>query len=173
MKGKDTQIYAEIASSESMSMKEILALFPEKQHQTIMRGISRLVNEGDVKHEKIWGKGKRPRYFVKEENTKNKLLVRAIEYNKKDYKIIKTPISQKELSRGITFEIKHYRQTIDKRDFKDIQSFIFFHLAECTHCLRWINQITWAIHSEMLGDSKSNITLHIETEKDMKNFYNL
>jgi len=159
MREKDTQIYAIIASSDSWARNEILAKFPEKQHQTIMRGVSRLMEEGLVKHEKIRGKGKRPRYFVTEENTKNKLLIRAIEGNKKNYKIIKAPITQRNLSQLITQSTKFYRKEIVMRNFKDMQDFIFYHLAKSTHCLRWISQITWAIHSGMLGDSQSNITL--------------
>lgn len=159
MKGKDTRIYAEIASSESMSMIEILAPYEKKKHQTVMRGVSRLVQDGDVKHERIRGKGKRPRYFVKEEDTKNKLLVRIVEGNKKNYKIVKVPITQRNLSQLITSNIKFYRKEIAMRNFKDMQDFIFYHMSMSTHCLRWISQITWAIHSGMLGNFNSNINL--------------
>jgi len=87
MRGFGTRIYAEIASSESMSMAEILSSYPKKEHQTVMRRVKWLVKEGHVAHERIWGKGKRKRYFVKEEDTKNKLLIRIVEGNKKKYKI--------------------------------------------------------------------------------------
>jgi len=160
MKGFDTRIYAEIASSESMSMKEILSLYPKKQHQTVMRRLKWLVEHGYVAHETIRGSGSKwKRYFVKEENTKNKLLIRAVEGNKKNYKIVKAPITQRNLSQLITSNIKFYRKEIAMRNFKDMGAFIFYHLATSTHCLRWMSQITWAIHSGMLGDSQSNIAL--------------
>ncbi len=160
MRGFDTRIYAEIASSESMSMKEILSLYPKKQHQTVMRRLKWLVEHGYVAHEGIRGSGSKwKRYFVKEENTKNKLLIRAVEGNKKNYKIVKVPISQRNLSQLITSDTKFYRKEIVMRNFKDMQSFIFYHLALITDCLRWMSQITWAIHSGMLGDYKSNIAL--------------
>jgi len=123
-----------------------------------------------VLDEKIGGKGKRPRYFVTEENTKNKLLIRAVEGNKKNYKIIKAPITQRNLSQLITSSIKFYRKEIVMRNFKDMQDFIFYHLAVSTDCLRWMSQITWAIHSGMLGDSNSNITLAYRNRERYEEF---
>jgi len=174
MREKDIPIYAIIASSDSWARNEILAKFPEKRHQTIGRGISRLVKEGDVKHEKVRGSGsKRKRYFVKEENTKNKLLIRIVEGNKKKYKIIKVPISQRNLSNLITQHNILYRKEIAKRNFENMQSFIFYHLALITDCLRWISQITWAIHSGMLGDYKSNIALAERNRERYEEFLKL
>jgi len=96
-----------------------------------------------------------------------------VEGNKKKYKIIKAAISQKELSSIITSKIKFYKKEIVKGNFKNMQSFIFYHLAVSTDCIRWMSQITWAIHSGMLGNSNSNINLAYRNRERYEEFLRL
>jgi len=50
---------------------------------------------------------------------------------------------------------------------------ILYHLALSTECLRWMSQITWAIHSGMLGSHKSNINLAYRNRERYEEFLQL
>jgi len=102
MKGIDHQIYMLIIVHEDMGWGEILNYFPKKEHRTVGRAIKRLVENNEIGYDKIRGKGKWKRYFVKEENTKNNLLFEAVNGNKKKWKYVRVPITQRKLSKGIS-----------------------------------------------------------------------
>lgn len=183
MKESQDEIYAWMTPlTEGASMSDIQKEFPESKKKTIIRHVKDLVKNGYVKHDRIYGKGKRKRYFVNEENTKNLLLVKAakvkgetqkeqlLNLERKKYKEVKLPITQRNLSIAITEEINLYKQEMANRNLKPWDDFIFYHIAQITHCLLWISQITWAINSGMLGDSKFNIALAYENRKRYEKF---
>ena len=110
MKGIDQQIHLLIITHEDIGWGEILRHFPKKEHRNVGRAIKRLVENKDIEHDKIRGKGKWKRYFVKEENTKNNLLLEAVNGNKKKWKYVRVPITQRKLSKGISESMQLYRK---------------------------------------------------------------
>jgi len=164
MKGIDHEIYLLILTHEDMRRGEILNYFPKEKHRTVGRAINRLVENNDIGYDKIRGKGKWKRYFLKEEKTKDNLLLDAIEGNKKKWKHIRVPVTQKNLSELITQEIQFYRKIeldmVKKtKDPKSIHDYISYNIAIIIKCLKWISQLTWAIKSGMLGNSEIKLAL--------------
>lgn len=151
-------------------MKEIQEKFQTLSARTIMRKVQNLKENNFIDHDIIWGKGKHKRYFIKEENTKNNLLIRAFTNKGKKYKEIRPPISQRELSRMITESIQFYKKELKKGKFESIQDYVFYHIAIISHCLEWMSQLTWAIHSGMLGDSKSKLELAYRNRQRYEEF---
>jgi len=127
--------------------------------------IVRLVENNDIGYGKIRGKGKWKRYFLKEENTKNDLLLEATDYkDSKHWKHIRVPVTQKNLSELISSHSKYYRseELKDWKKVKDSESlhrYISYNIATIIYCLKWISQLTWAINSGMLGNSKTKLAL--------------
>ena len=148
-----------------MGWGEILRNFPKKEHRTVGRAIERLVENNEIGYGKIRGKGKWKRYFLKEENTKNDLLLEATEYkDSKHWKHIRVPVTQKNLSELISSISKFYRNEELKtwkkvKDSESLHSYISYNIATIINCLKWISQLTWAINSGMLGNSKTKLAL--------------
>jgi len=151
-------------------MKEIQANFSMLSPRTIMRKVQNLHKNDFIDHDIIWGKGKQKRYFIKEENTKNDLLIRAFEVKGKNYKEVRPPISQRELSRIITESIQIYKKELKKAKSETTQDYVFYHIAIISSCLEWMSQLTWAIHSGMLGDSKNKLELAYRNRERYEKF---
>jgi len=164
MRGIEHEIYMLIITHGDMGWGEILSYFPKKKHRAVGRAIKRLVVNNDIEYDRIRGKGKWKRYFIKEENTKNNLLLQIVEGNKKKWKHVRVPVTQKNLSQLITQEIQFYRnEELNKlkkiKDPKSMHDYISYNIAIIIKCLKWISQLTWAINSGMLGNSKTKLTL--------------
>jgi len=164
MREIDHQIYLLIITHGDMGWGEILKYFPKKKHRVVGRAIKRLVENNDIRYGRIRGKGKWKRYFLKEENTKNNLLFQIVEGNKKKWKHVRVPVTQKNLSELITQEIQFYRKTESDhgknvKDAKSLHRYISYNIAIIILCLKWISQLTWAINSGMLGNSKTKLAL--------------
>jgi len=170
MRGIEHEIYLLIITHEDMGWGEILSYFPKKKHRAVGRAIKRLVENNDIGYDRIRGKGKWKRYFLKEENTKNDLLISAMK--EKDYKMKRAkfhnmPITQKNLSKLIsqytklyrTDEFKSWKEAVKIPDSKTLHSYINLNVGTIIHCLKWISQLTWAINSGMLGNSKTKLAL--------------
>jgi hypothetical protein len=161
-----------IAVNGDMSMSEIQKEFPESMKRTVIRRIKDLhKNQKRLEHDIVPRKGKHKRYFIKEENTKNDLLVRAIEVKGKNYKEIKSPVTQRNLSDLITQRIKFYNKEstsiLKKGTFNE---YVFYHIAVIAGCLEMISQLTWSIHSGMLGDSKNKRDLAYRNRERYEEF---
>ena len=161
MKGIDHQIYLLIITHEHMGWGEILSYFPKKEHRTVARAINRLVKNNQIGCDRIRGKGKWKRYFLQEEDTKNNLLVETYKIKKGH---VRVPLTQRQLSKDISWYIQHYRKEELKewKEFKKGKEIIFYvgyHIALIADCLRWILQLTWAINSGMLGNSEIKLEL--------------
>lgn len=154
-----------VLTHESLSMSEICQILSRYSTRTIMRYIKPLVKSGKIQHGRIKKRGKRKRYFIAYEKTKNNLLIRIVDYkNKNNWKVYKKPVTQRNLSQLISQEIQLYRKMekeIWKQSVKEKNPshYVHYHVALFTKCLRWISQITWAIQSGMLGNSQSNLDL--------------
>ena len=159
-----------LAIQGNMSMSEIQANFPKLSSRTIIRKVNDLFDTGQINHGRIHGKGKHKRYFITEENTKNNLLIRAFKIKGKNYKEVRPPITQRELSHIITERIQHYKNELKKRKFKTMQEYVFYHIAIISGCLEWMTQITWAIHSGMLGDSQNKLQLAYRNRERFEEF---
>ena len=150
----------------NLSMSELCEIFRETYSpRTIMRYTKELVESGKIEHGRIAKKGKRKRYFVKEENTKDNLLLQTVDWkDKNNWKHVGTPITQRHLSQYITETTHFYRKEELKewKNFKKTKQMIYYvgyHTALIAECLRWISQLTWAIKSGMLGNSKTKLDL--------------
>ena len=171
MKGIDHQIHLLILTHEDIGWGEILSHFPKKEHRNVGRAIKRLVENKDIEHDKIRGKGKWKRYFLKEENTKNDLLLESADYkDSKHWKHIRVPVTQKNLSELISSTSKFYRSEelkISKKvkDSNSLHSYISYNIATIIRCLKWISQLTWAINSGMLGNSKTKLELAVRNRE--------
>lgn len=164
MKGIDYQIYLLIIVHENMGWGEILTYFPKKEHRTVGRAINRLVKNNMIGYDRIRGKGKWKRYFLQEENTKNNLLIEIVKGNKKKWKHVRVPVTQRELSKGISWQIDFYRKEQLRewkrtKKTKEMIYYVGYHVALIADCLRWILQLTWAINSGMLGNSEIKLEL--------------
>jgi len=160
----DLKIHLLLIEYEVMKRGEILNHFPESKHRTVNRALKKLVEKNDIDYGKIRGKGKLKRFSLTEENTKNNLLLEIVEGNKKKWKHVKVPVTQKNLSELITQEIQFYRNdelnTLKKiKDPKSLHNYISYNIAIIIKCLKWISQLTWAINSGMLGNSKTKLAL--------------
>jgi len=151
-------------------MKEIQVNFPTLSPRTIMRKVQNLQKNVYIDHNIIRGKGKHKRYFIREENTKNNLLFRAFKIKGKNYKEIRLPITQRELSRIITESIQFYNNELKKGKFETMQDYVFYHIAIISTCLQWMSQLTWAINSGMLGDSKNKLELAYRNRQRYEEF---
>jgi len=162
----ELKIHLLLIENEVMRKGEILNHFEKKKHRTVGRVLKKLVEKGDIDYGKVRGsKGKWRKYFLKEENTKNNLLLEIVEHpNTKHWKHKRVPVTQKNLSYLISQTIQFYRKTEleDLKNIKDSMSlhrYIAYNIVMITSCLRWISQLTWAINSGMLGNSKTKLAL--------------
>jgi len=96
MRGIEHEIYLLIITHEDMRRGEILNYFPKKKHRTVGRAIKRLVENNDIGYDKIRGRSKWKRYFLKEENTKDNLLLESVDWkDKNNWKHVRVPVTQK------------------------------------------------------------------------------
>jgi len=162
MRGLAYKIYMAIVIKEDMSMSEIQADFEKVSPRTIIRAVQELVQTGQIEHKKIHGKGKRPRYSIKEENTKQDLTMRCFDQELvklKIYEPIRATITQRELSAMITEEIKFYRKEFTRiKDNQDAHYYLY-HIALVGNCLEWNMKLTLAINSGMLGVSSNKLNI--------------
>ena len=162
------EIHLLLIENEVMRKGEILNHFDEKNHRTVGRSLKKLVEKGDIDYGKVRGsKGKWRKYFLKEEKTKDNLLIEAVRGNKKKWKHIRIPVTQRNLSQLITSESKFYRNE-ELKEWKNVvktwtgeslHGYISYNIAVIILCLKWISQLTWAINSGMLGNSKTKLAL--------------
>lgn len=161
MKGIDNEIYLLIIAAEDMGWGEIMSCFKKKKHRTVGRAIKRLVKSNWIEHNRVRGKGKWKRYFVKEENTKQDLTMRVFEIKGKKYKkIMPNPkTTQRNLSSLINKNIRFYKQEFKKLKKEPDFNYYTFHISVISDCLAWITQLTLAINSGMLGDSTKKLEI--------------
>lgn len=164
-----------------LSMTELCNIL-RKYHspRNIMRYTKELVNSGKIEHGRIAKQGKRKRYFVREENTKDNLLQRTVQFKSKDdWKAFRTPVTQRQLSANISWEMQFYRKnemeewkrfTKSSQKTKDMIYYVSYHIALIVSCLRWISQLTWAIKSGMLGNSQSKLDLAYRNKERYEEF---
>jgi len=177
MKGIEHDIYFLLLMYEDLGWGEIIGCFEKKKERSVGRAIERLVKNHDIEYGKIRGKGKWPRYFVKEEKTKNNLLYEFVDFkDKKNWKHIRRPVTQRWLSREISSSIQFYRKE-ELKEWKKVKkgkvpmySYVHYHVAVIIICLRWISQLTWAITSGMLGNSKTKLDLAIRNKARHEEF---
>jgi len=159
-----------------MSMSEIVKKIQEKipriSRITIFRAVKNMKNQGFLNHDKIPKKGKRFRYSIKEDNTKQDLTMRVFEIKRKKYKrIIPNPkITQRNLSSSITENIQFYKQELKKLKKEPDINYYTFHISVISNCLSWVTQLTLAINSGMLGDSKNKLELAKKNKKRYEEF---
>jgi len=173
MEGIYHKIYLLLSINEDMGHGEILNNFPENAHRTVERVLAKHVKNKDIAHDRIRGKGKWKRYFLKEEDTKNNLLFEAV--NEKQTKHTRIPITQKTLSKVITDSTKFYRNDEFKKwkktkDPISLHGYISFNIVNIIFCLKWMSQLTWAIKSGMLGNSKTKLELANRNKERLEGF---
>ena len=167
MKPLESKIYIEISIHENMSMSEIIEKIQNDNNKeisknsriTIIRAVNNMKNLGFLNHNKVSKGGKRKRYSINEDNTKQDLTARAFT-GKKQKRIIPNPkVTQKNLSQMITKEKQFYKYTLTIMKKEPLENYYTYHLMMMSHCLEWITRLTLAINSGMLGDSKNKIEL--------------
>ena len=77
MRGLEHQIYMTVLIHKDMSLKEIQSSLLNIPERTVIRAVNGLVESGKLEHKRIHGKGKRKRYTVEEEKTRNDITIRA------------------------------------------------------------------------------------------------
>ena len=148
--------------------------------RTVMRYTKELVDSGKIEHGKILKRGKRKRYFIREENTKDNLLQRTVQFkSKNDWKEFRTPVTQRQLSANLSLEMNFYIKEESKewkrfrkssQETKEMIRYVSYHIALIVSCLRWISQLTWAIQSGMLGNSQTKIALAYRNKERYEKF---
>jgi len=156
------EIYMRLVIEEDLSMSEIQGAFPKYSDRTIIREVTKLLKSGKIEHKRIIRKGKRLRYCVNEENTKQDLTIKAFDeknYNKRIIQEVHPAITQKVLSSFISSDIKEYHRRLKKLKDKPDSEYYSWHIVSISGCLEWINRLTFAITSGMLGDSPNKLAL--------------
>jgi len=169
MKPLEAQIYIEISIHENMSMSEIIKKIQNDKIKeiskisriSIIRAVNNMKNQGFLNHDKIPKKGKRFRYSINEDSTKQDLTKRDYKFrNKKWKRIIPNPkITQRNLSSMITLEKQLYNKELKKLKKEPDYKYYIYHDEMIFNCLDWIIRLTLAINSGMLGDSKNKLEL--------------
>ena len=171
MRDLDDQIYMRLVVEKDMSMSEIQKSFPQVSDRTIIRKVNTMSKTRQIEHKRIHGKGtKRKRYFVKEEDTKQDLRMRAFEIKGKSYKEIKPTITQRNLSSLITEDIQYYKQELNKLKNEPEKNYYYYHIAKISGCLEWISQLTFAINSGILGNSPNKLALAYRNKERYEEF---
>jgi len=173
MKGLGYQIYMNILFKEDMSMSEIIADFSYVSDRTVIRAVSDLIQTGQIEHKKIHGKGKRKRYVVREENTKQDITIRAFDEESikaKIYEPIRASVDQRQLSTLITERKQFYRDEFKKIKNNPDASYYLYHISMISDCLEWNTKLTMAINSGMLGDSKNKLALAYRNRERYEEF---
>jgi|GEM_PF-6879345 hypothetical protein len=169
MRDLERQIHMAVLLNENMSLSEIQSSFLNTSQRTIIRSVNELVKSGELEHKRILRKGKRKRYTVKEEKIENDITMRAfpeevMHGNKSAEEIlslqIRPKITQRDLSKLITAHMRSYNQQIrDMKQFGETQGYYFYHSAIISDCLEWITRLTFAMNSQMLGNSSIKLEL--------------
>ena len=171
MRDLDDQIYMRLVVEKDMSMSEIQKSFPQVSDRTIIRKVNTMSKTRQIEHKRIHGKGtKRKRYFVKEEDTKQDMRIRAFEIKGKSYKEIKPTITQRNLSSLITEDIQYYKQELNKLKNEPEKNYYYYHIAKITGCLEGSTQLTMAINSGMLGNSPNKLALAYRNRERYEEF---
>lgn len=170
MKDLEWQIYMKIVVEKDLSMSEIQALFPEVSPRTIIRTVNPMVKKGKIERKRIHGKGKRERYFVKEENTKQDLRARAFDIKGKKYVEVKATMTQRNLSSNITEWIKLYNKELKKFKNQPESEYYYYHIAMISDCLSWVTKLTFAINSGILGNSPNKLALAYRNKERYEEF---
>ena len=153
-----------------MSLSEIQSCLLNTPERTIIRAVNRLIKSGKLEHKRIHGKGKRKRYAIEEEETKNDITIRT--FPEKAWKgknlsvdemlAIQTrpKITQRDFSKYITESKKHYNeQLLEMKQFEETLEYYTYHIAMISNCLEWVTKLTLALNSGMLGDSPNKLNL--------------
>jgi len=169
MKGLEYQIYMAVLLKENMSLSEIQGSCLNAKTRTVIRAVKELVKFGMLEHKRIVGEGKRKRYVVKEDKTKNDITIRAFKegvlkkgMSEDEMLALKiTPkITQRNLSSLITQEKQFYRkEMVQMKQFGETNDYYFYHIALISKCLEWTTRLSFAINSGMLGDSPNKLAL--------------
>ncbi len=162
MKDLGYQIYMNILLNEDMSMSDIISDFSYVSERTVMRAVNDLIQTGQIEHKKIHGEGKRKRYTVKEENTKQDITIRAFDeetIKAKIYEPIRASVDQRHFSSIISESIQFYRKEFKKIKDNPDAHYYQYHISLIGDCLEWNTKLTMAIHSGMLGDSPNKLAL--------------
>jgi len=165
MRHLEAQIYIVISIHEHLSMSEIIKKIQEKipkiSRITIIRAVKSMKTQELLKHSKIPKYGKRFRYSINEDNTKQDLTKREYKFiNKKWKRITPDPkITQRNLSALITREKQFYKKELKKLKKEPDWKYYIFHGEMIFHCLDWMTRLTFAINSGILGDSKNKLEL--------------
>jgi len=170
MKDLEHQIYMRLIVEKDMSMSEIQAAFPQVSDRTIIRKINAMSKTGQIDHKRIRKQGKRERYFVKEENTKHDMRIRAFEIKGKSYKEIRPTMTQRQISSIITEKIKFYKQELNKLKNEPKRNYYLYHIAMISGCLESISQLTFAINSGILGNSPNKLALALRNKERNEEF---
>jgi len=174
MKGLEHQIYMAVLMKEHMSMSEIQHECLNSPPRTVYRAVKELVENRILEHKRVIGKGKRKRYFVKEEKIKTDMTMRAFkegvlkneklkkELTEEQFLAFETrsKVTQRNLSQLITQDKHMYRQGMEHMEqFGETNEFYFYHIGKISDILEWITKLTMAIESGMLGDSPHKLAL--------------
>ena len=170
MRGLDAQIYMKVVVEKDLSMSEIQALFPEVSDRTVIRKVNAMVNNRLIERKRIHGKGKRERYFVKEETIKQDLRARAFDIKGKKYVEVKVTMTQRNLSSNITEWIKLYNKELKKFKNPPKADYYYYHIALISDCLAWGTHLTFAINSGMLGNSPNKLALACRNRERYEEF---
>jgi len=154
---------------EHMSLSEIQGNCLNAKTRTVIRAVKELEKNGVLEHKRIKGFGKRKRYTIKEDKTKNDVTIRAFKEGvlKKGLSVdemlalkITSKITQRNLSSLITQGKQFYRTEIaHMRQFGETNDYYHYHIALISKCLEWTTRLSFAINSGILGDSPNKLAL--------------
>jgi len=170
MRGLEAQIYMKVVVEKDLSMSEIQALFPEVSDRTVIRKVNTMVKNRLIERKRIHGKGKRERYFVKEETIKQDLRARAFDIKGKKYVEVKATMTQRNLSSNITEWIKLYNKELKKFKNQPESEYYYYHIAMISDCLSWVTKLTFAINSGILGNSPNKLALAYRNKERYEEF---
>jgi len=173
MKDLGYRIYMKIILNDNMSMSEMIDNFSYVSERTVMRAVNDLINTGQIEHKKIHGEGKRKRYTVKEENTKQDITIRAFDeedIKAKIYEPIRGSVDQRHFSALITESIQFYRKEFNKIKNNPDAHYYQYHISLIGECLEWNTKLTMAIHSGMLGNSPNKLALAYRNKERYEGF---
>ena len=169
MRELEYRIYMAVMMKDKMTMSQIQAECINTPERTVYRTVRGLVESGKFEHKRIPKHGKRRRYFIKEEEIKTDITMRAFkkEAQKKgltEEQIlaleIRPRVTQRNLSRMITEEKRFYNKTLQEmKQFGEHNEYYFYHISMISNALEWITKQSMAIESGMIGDSPNKLDL--------------
>jgi len=169
MRALGYKIHMAVLMNEHMSLADIQKECLTSPERSVIRAVKDLVKDGILEHKRIYGQGKRKRYFVKEEKIKTDMTTRAFKEGilKKgltEEQMLsfetRSKVTQRNLSQMITQEKHMYRQAMaHTKQFGETNDYYFHHVAQISATLEWIVKLTMAIESGMLGNSPNKLAL--------------